>query len=58
MAQLRGAAGDFGIFGTKIMAPLGDAMRLVDGEQTDLGVAQKFERFGRGEALRRKIEQF
>ena len=41
----------------EVVAPLRDAVRLVDHEQPDLGVADALEEAGRGEALGRDVEQ-
>ena len=41
----------------EVVPPLGHAVRLVDHEQADVGAAQALEEAGRGEALRRDVEQ-
>ena len=45
------------IFGAEVMAPLRDAMRLVDREQRDLGSRQQRQAARRHQPLRRHIEQ-
>ena len=51
--------GDLGqaqVVGAEIVPPFGDAMRLVDGEQVDPPLRQGIEEDGRGEALRRAVD--
>ena len=45
------------IIGPELMAPMRDAMRLVDREQPHAGAAQQFDRRILGEPLRRDIDQ-
>ena len=45
------------VVGPEVVAPLRDAVRLVDHEQPDLRAAQALEEAGRGEALGRDVEQ-
>ena len=45
------------VFGPEIVAPLRDAMGLVDGEQVNAGAGEPLGRAGIGEPLRRGIEQ-
>src|SRR6266851_4409800 len=45
------------IFRTKIVTPLRDAMRLVDGEERDLGIRQQFEAARRHQPLGRDVDQ-
>ena len=48
---------EHGVFGPEIVAPLRDAMRLVDGEHVHAGPSQPFRRAGIGQTLRRGIEK-
>jgi hypothetical protein len=52
-----GGGGEPAVVGTEIMAPLRDAMRLVDRQRPHPGAPQQSQRFGIGEALGREIEQ-
>ena len=45
------------IFGAEIMAPLRDAMRLVDGEERDVGARQQIEAALLHQPLRRDIDE-
>ncbi len=45
------------IFRTEIMAPLRDAMRLVDGQELDLGALEQIERVRPHQPLRRDIDE-
>ena len=45
------------VFGAEVVAPLRDAMRLVDGEQRELGARQQIERALEHEALGGDIQQ-
>ena len=45
------------VFRTKIVAPLRDAVRLVDGEQRDLGAREQAERFRLHQAFGRHIDE-
>ena len=45
------------VFGSEIVAPLRDAMRLVDGEQANAGAREPLDRRSHGEPLGRGIEQ-
>jgi hypothetical protein len=49
--------GQHQIFGTEIVAPLRDAVRLIDRQQTDLGTLEKRDRVRLGEPLRRHIDE-
>ena len=53
--RLHGA--ERGIFGTEVVAPLRDAMRLVDREQRDLGLFKKIDRVGFQQPFRRHIDE-
>ncbi len=46
-----------GIFGTEVVAPLRDAMRLVDRQQRDLAALEKIERVCPDQPFRRDINQ-
>ncbi len=45
------------VVGPEVVPPLRDAVRLVDDEEADRHLAQRLEEAGRGEALRRDVEQ-
>ena len=45
------------IFGTEVVAPLRNAMRLVDRKHRDLGALEQIERFGLEQAFRRDIKE-
>ena len=45
------------IFGTEVVAPLRNAMRLVDRKHRDLGALEQIERLGLEQAFRRDIEE-
>ncbi len=45
------------IFGTEVVAPLRNAMRLVDRQQRDLGALEQIERVGLHQPLRRDINE-
>ena len=49
--------GEAEVVGAEVVPPLGDAVRLVDDEQADVRPPQALEEPGRGEALRRDVEQ-
>ena len=49
--------GEAEVVGTEVVAPLRDAVRLVDDEQPDRHLAQRLEEARRGEALGRDVEQ-
>ena len=49
--------GEAEVVGPEVVAPLRDAVRLVDDEEADRHLAQRLEEPGRGEALRRDVEQ-
>ena len=46
-----------GIFGTEVVAPLRNAMRLVDRQQRDLGALEKIDRVGFQQPFRRHIDE-
>ncbi len=56
-AELRLHRAKPGIFGPEVMAPLRDAMRLVDRQQRDLGALEKSERVRFHQPLRRDIDE-
>ena len=45
------------IFRTEVVAPLRDAMRLVDRQQRDLGALEQIERFGSHQAFGRDVDE-
>ncbi len=45
------------VFGPEVVAPLGDAVRLVDGHHRDRRIAQRIQRLHRGEAFGRDVEE-
>ncbi len=57
IAERGGRRAQVHVFRPKVMAPLRDAMRLVDGEPVDAGLAQPVERPGFEQPLRRNVEQ-
>ena len=57
VGKARREKAELAIFGAEVVAPLRHAMRLVDGEQRDLGVGQHVERAILHEPLRRDVEQ-
>ena len=56
-AQPARRVGEAEVVGAEVVAPLRDAVRLVDDEQPDAGRAQRLGEARRGEALRRDVEQ-
>ena len=48
---------ELGVFGAEIVAPLRDAMRLVDGQHRDFGALEQIERFGLHEPFRRDVDE-
>ena len=56
-AEPAGGVAKAEVVGAEVVAPLRDAVRLVDDEAADRDLAQRLEEAGRGEALGRHVEQ-
>ena len=56
-AEPAGGVGEAEVVGPEVVPPLRDAVRLVDHEQPDLGVPDALQEPGRGEPLRRDVQQ-
>ena len=56
-AELARDAAEGEIFGAEVVAPLRDAMRLVDRQQRDVGLGQQLDRVGPRQPLGRDVEQ-
>ena len=57
MREQLGEPAELAIVGPEIMAPLADAMRLVDGEQRDIDIGDELQEAGRHDPLGRDVEQ-
>ena len=48
---------ELGVFGAEVVAPLRDAMGLIDRQHRDLGALEQIERFGFQQPLRRHVDE-
>ena len=56
-AELRLDGAQRQVFGSKVVAPLRDAVRLVDRQQAHIGALEQAERIRLGQALRRNVQE-